>query len=140
MPLPTTGESTPTDTKKAESLGRCVPDKPPEFTKAACTSETMAKANTTDGKDIPLASKVSCFTSEKVTCQVFRNATNHTFVAAQCTEAAKKASTAQASSTWCIHTYLLMALLLVSHVSLFDRVWMLRGQGGCLDTVTAAWW
>lgn len=98
------------DTKKGGSLASCLPDKS-EFVKTACPADAKAAAKKADGKDIPLNSTVTCFKSDKLTCQVFKNGTGHSTVAAACKEAAKKASTAATPSA--LHACLLLGLLLV---------------------------
>jgi hypothetical protein len=83
-----------------------MPDKS-DFKTAACAPEAKAKIKSTDGKAVPLAANVTCYQSEKLTCQIYRNATGHSFISASCKEAAKKKSVAQ--STW--QHCLLLALL-----------------------------
>jgi hypothetical protein len=83
-----------------------MPDKS-DFKAAACPLEAKAKIKSTDGKAVPLAANVTCYQSEKLTCQIYRNATGHSFISASCKEAAKKKSAAQ--STW--QHCLLLALL-----------------------------
>jgi hypothetical protein len=79
------------DTKKGESLGSCGTDKSP-FKEGACAPGLEAKIASTDGKAIPLKATVKCFQSEKLTCEIYRNATGHSFITAACKESAKKAS------------------------------------------------
>lgn len=97
------------DTKKGLALADCMPDKS-DFKAAACAPEAKAKIKSTDGKAVPLAANVTCYQSEKLTCQIYRNATGHSFISASCKEAAKKKSAAQ--STW--QHCLLLALLVAS--------------------------
>jgi hypothetical protein len=105
------------DTKKGEPLAPCLPDKS-DFKAGACSPDAKAKAKGADGKDIPLNAEVKCFASEKLTCQVFRNATGHATVLAQCkAAAAKKGSAAMAG--W--RGLALLGLLLVSVVALCVR-------------------
>lgn len=86
------------DTKKGKSLADCLPDKS-DFKKAACSAEAKGKIKSTDGKDVPLAANVTCFQSDKLTCEIYKNATGHAFITATCKEAAKKASSAQISAS-----------------------------------------
>lgn len=97
------------DTKKGTSLGSCLPDES-DFKKAACSPEAKGKIKSTDGKEVPLKANVTCFQSEKLICEVYKNATGHSFISATCKAAAKKASSAQVSAAlW--QCCLLLALL-----------------------------
>jgi hypothetical protein len=97
------------DTNKGKSLADCLPDKS-DFKKAACSADAKGKLTSTDGKAVPLAANVTCFASQKLTCEIYRNATGHSFITAGCKAAAKKASSAQMStSLW--QCCLLLALL-----------------------------
>lgn len=104
------------DTPKGASLADCLPDKS-DFKKAACSADAKGKINSTDGKAVPLKANVTCFQSEKLTCQIYRNATGHSHITAACKAPPKKASGAghQVSSNTLWQCCLLLALLVSSH-------------------------
>jgi hypothetical protein len=88
------------DTKKGKSLAGCLPDKS-DFNKAACSADAKGKVTSADGKEVPLAANVTCFQSEKLTCDIYRNATGHSFITASCKALAKRSSSAQVpASLW----------------------------------------
>jgi hypothetical protein len=88
------------DTNKGKSLAECLPDKS-DFKKAACSADAKGKITSTDGKEVPLAANVTCFQSEKLNCEIYKNATGHSFISATCKASAKKASSAQITgSLW----------------------------------------
>jgi hypothetical protein len=99
------------DTKKGNSLADCLPDKS-DFKKAACSAEAKGKIKSTDGQGVPLAANVTCFASEKVTCEIYKNATGHGFITAACKGApAKKASEAKVPVAALWQCCLLLGLL-----------------------------
>lgn len=103
------------DTKKGKSLAGCLPDKS-DFNKAACSADAKGKVTSADGKEVPLAANVTCFQSEKLTCDIYRNATGHSFITASCKASAKRSSSAQVpASLWqcCLLLGKLVASLLV---------------------------